>query len=310
MKFSVFTASTPEWTPQEAASELAAQGWHGIEWRVTDQADAPEPGFWAGNKATWPMTGLEDSLPEIARLTSEAGLEYSGLGGYARCDNHDGVERVLAATAALGARQVRVNVLPLGNSSMGGGEPSGLSYPELFAATREHYEWVAERAAHHGVKALVELHHGTVTASASSARRLLEGLDPQHVGVIHDLGNLLIEGWESPLPALQLLGPYLAHIHVKNARWVRTEERDEAGAAVWVNEWAPLAEGQGSVLGYFKALAEVGYDEWVTVEDFSTDVPLTARTAENLQYLRRVAELAGLSVPASADLSAGSIPKG
>lgn len=73
---------------------------------------------------------------------------------------------------------------------------------------------------------------------------------------------------------------------------------------------APLAEGQGSVLGYFKALAEVGYDEWVTVEDFSTDVPLTARTAGNLQYLRRVAELAGLSVPASADLSAGSIPKG
>ncbi|MEZ2391215.1 sugar phosphate isomerase/epimerase family protein [bacterium RCC_150] len=300
MKFSVFTASTPEWSPAEAASNLAAQGWDGIEWRVTDQAEAPESGFWAGNRATWPMTGLEDSIPEIARLTSEAGLGFSGLGGYARCDNHDDVERVLAATAALGARQVRVNVLPLGNSNMGGQEPSGLSYPELFAATREHYEWVAERAAHHGVKALVELHHGTVTASASSARRLLEGLDPRHVGVIHDLGNLLIEGWESPLPALQLLGPYLAHVHVKNARWVRTGKKDESGAAVWVNEWAPLAEGQGSVLAYFRALADVGYDSWVTAEDFSTELPLAERTAANLEYLRRTAALAGLAVVAPA----------
>ncbi|MEV7604071.1 sugar phosphate isomerase/epimerase family protein [Paenarthrobacter sp. NPDC089322] len=306
MKFSVFTASTPEWTPQEAATELAAQGWHGIEWRVTDQAEAASPGFWSGNKATWPMTGLEGSLPEIARLTSGAGLEYSGLGGYARCDNHDDVERLLAATSALGARQVRVNVLPLGNSTMGGQEPSGLPYPELFAATREHYEWVAERAAHHGVKALVELHHGTVTASASSALRLLEGLDPRHVGVIHDLGNLLIEGWESPLPALQLLGPYLAHVHVKNARWVPTKNHDPAGGAIWASEWAPLAEGIGNVVTYFKALAEAGYDEWVTVEDFSTDVPLAERTAGNLDFLRRAASLAGLTVAGSAD----SLPKG
>ncbi|WP_284975784.1 sugar phosphate isomerase/epimerase [Arthrobacter sp. efr-133-TYG-104] len=310
MKFSVFTASTPEWTPQEAATELAAQGWDGIEWRVIDQNDAPTPGFWAGNKATWPMTGLLDSVPEIARITSGAGLEYSGLGGYARCDNHDDVETVLAATAALGARQVRVNVLPLGNSTMGGQEPTGLSYPELFDSTREHYEWVAQRAAHYGVKALIELHHGSVTASASSARRLLEGLDSRHVGVIHDLGNLLIEGWESPLPALELLGPYLAHIHVKNARWVRTGDPDEVGAAVWVNEWAPLAEGQGSVLDYFRALAAVGYDDWVTVEDFSTDVPLAERTAGNLTFLRRAAELAGLNVNRSEHVSAGSTPKG
>lgn len=298
MKFSVFTASTPEWSPAEAAATLAAQGWDGIEWRVTDQPDAPEPGFWAGNRATWPMTGLDESLPELARITQAAGLEYSGLGGYARCDNHEQVERLLAATAALGAQRVRVNVLPLGNSTMGGQEVTGIPYPQLFDATREHYEWVAARAAHHGVKALVELHHGTITSSASAARRLLEGLDPQHVGVIHDLGNLVIEGWEDPLPALQLLGEYLAHIHVKNARWVRSPATDEAGAAVWEHEWAPLQDGQASVFKYFLALAEFGYDGWVTVEDFSTELPLEERTGQNLVFLRRAAIQAGLPVPA------------
>lgn len=291
MKFSVFTASTPDWTPEEAVSALAAQGWDGIEWRVTDQGEASPAGFWAGNKATIPMTGLEDNIERVARITREAGLEFSGIGGYARCDNHDDVERMLAATAALGARQVRVTTLPLGTAGWGQEGPSGTPYPTLFDAARRDFEWVAERAAHHGVKALVELHHRTITASASSARRLLEGLDPQHVGVIHDLGNLLIEGQEDYLPAFELLGEYLAHIHVKNAVWARQDESDASGAAVYRNEWAPLRSGQGSVLEYFKALAAFGYDGWVTVEDFSTELPLAERTADNLEYLKKVAAL-------------------
>ncbi|NUP59639.1 MAG: sugar phosphate isomerase/epimerase, partial [Pseudarthrobacter sp.] len=87
MKFSVFTASTPEWTPEEAVEHLAAQGWDGIEWRITDQPDAAKPGFWAGNKATVPLTGMEENLQRIAAITRDAGLEFSGVGGYARCDN-------------------------------------------------------------------------------------------------------------------------------------------------------------------------------------------------------------------------------
>ncbi|MBT2514813.1 sugar phosphate isomerase/epimerase [Arthrobacter sp. ISL-30] len=298
MKFSVFTASTPDWTPEEAVTVLAGQGWDGIEWRVTDQPDAPESGFWAGNKATVPMTGLEGNLDRIARITLESGLEFSGLGGYARCDNHDDVERMLAATAALGAGQVRVTTPPLGTAGWGSEGPSGIPFPVLFDSARRDFEWVAERAAHHGVKALVELHHRTITASASSALRLLEGLDPRHVGVIHDLGNLLIEGQEDYLPAFEMLGEYLAHVHVKNAVWVREDEPDASGAAVYRNEWAPLQSGQGSVLYYFQALSDFGYDGWVTVEDFSTELPLKERTAGNLEYLRRTAALAGLATGA------------
>src|SRR5665647_2269588 len=107
MKFSVFTVSTPDWSPEEAARVLSAQGWDGVEWRVIDQADADSPGFWAGNRATWPLATLERDIPKIARITKDAGLEFSGLGGYARCDDHVSVERMLAATAALGAQRVR-----------------------------------------------------------------------------------------------------------------------------------------------------------------------------------------------------------
>ncbi|MBO0869587.1 MAG: sugar phosphate isomerase/epimerase [Micromonosporaceae bacterium] len=279
MRFSVFTASTPDWSPQQAARILAGQGWDGIEWRITDQQDAPEPGFWAGNRATWPLTGLEGNLPTIARVTREAGLEFSAIGGYARSSDQPDVERLLAATAALGAGRVRVTMPQTGAGN----------YRELFAAVRRDLEWVAARAAHHQVMALVELHHRTVVPSASAAIRLVQGLDPVHVGVIHDIGNLVIEGHEDHRAAFEMLGEYLAHVHVKNVAWRPSGQRPD-GSTVWTHEWATLREGQADIEGYLRALDSVGYDNWVTVEDFSTAVPLERRTRDNLEYLRSISD--------------------
>ncbi len=275
MRFSVFTASTPEWTPAEAAQNLAAQGWDGVEWRIIDQDSAAEPGFWAGNRATWPLTGLEESLREIASITRDAGLAFSGLGGYACCDNHTDVERMLAATATLGAERVRVT-MPRTDSG---------EYRALFAAARADLEWVASRAAHHGVKALVELHHETITASASAAFRLIDGLDSAHIGVIHDLGNLVIEGQERAASAFELLGPYLAHVHIKNVRWVARPAGAD-GVVSWHHDWAPLRTGQADVRAYIADLVAHGYDGWITLEDFSTELPLADRTADNLGFVK------------------------
>jgi sugar phosphate isomerase/epimerase len=284
VKFSVFTASTPDWTPATAVRILAEQGWDGIEWRITDQQDAPEPGFWAGNRATWPLTGLAANLPAIARLTRDAGLEFSAIGGYVPSADRPNVARLLAATAELTAGRVRVTMPAIGSGD----------YRELFVATRRDLEWVAGEAARHGVTALVELHHRTIVASASAAIRLVDGLDPAHVGVIHDIGNLVIEGQEDALAAFQMLGPYLAHVHVKNVAW-RPTGHGADGSTTWAADWAPLRDGQADLRGYFAALAAHGYDGWVTVEDFSTALPLAERTRDNLAYLREIS--AGSSLP-------------
>lgn len=276
MKLSLFTAAAPDLEPEPTAQLLAEQGWDGVEWRVTDQRPADQPGFWAGNRATWPLTGLEDSLDEIRRVTDAAGLEISGIGGYVRCTDHEGVERMLSATAKLGAPRVRVTVP---------GVQPGESYREVFARARDDYAFVADRAGELGVQALVELHHGTITASASAAFRLLDGLDPEAVGVIHDLGNLLFEGQENPRWAFDLLGPYLAHVHVKNGVW-RPTGTDEAGVTHWEHGWATLRGGIADVADYVDALKEHGYDGWITCEDFSTELPQTERLADDLAYLR------------------------
>jgi sugar phosphate isomerase/epimerase len=274
-KFSAFTASLPQWSPEEAVTQLASQGWDGVEWRVVDQEPSAEPGFWAGNRCTWPLATLEQDVPRIAELTRESGLEISAVGGYALCDQTQDVERLLAATAALGAERVRVRTPALG----------GAMYPELFEHTRRCFVDVADRAAHHGVRALVELHHQTVVSSASAALRLLDGLDPAAVGVIHDLGNLVIEGGEDARAGLEMLGDLLAHVHVKNAAW-RVRDQREDGTTEWVHEWADLASGQADVPAYLLVLHEIGYDGWVTLEDFTTARPLAERTAASLAYLR------------------------
>jgi sugar phosphate isomerase/epimerase len=278
VRFSVFTASTPQWAPHEAARQLAAQGWDGVEWRVTDQKDTPEPGFWAGNRATWPLTGLEERLSEIAAVTRGAGLEFSALGGYVRSYDRSNVERMLAATAALGAGRVRVTMPGTGDGR----------YRDLFAATRRDLEWAAQRAEHHGVTILVELHHRTIVASASAAIRLVDGLDPTRVGVIHDVGNLVIEGNEDYAAAFDMLGAYLAHVHVKNVAWRPTGQSDVDGGTLWAEDWATLREGQADIEAYFRALRTAGYDGWVTCEDFSTTVPLAERTRDNLAYLTAI----------------------
>lgn len=283
MKFSVFTAATPEWTPEEAAQVLAGQGWEGVEWRITDQDEAEKPGFWAGNRATWPLTGLEESVPEILRITQEAGLEFSAIGGYAQASDHDDVERLLAATAALGAGRVRVTMpkLPVGD------------YRAVFADTRADLEWAVQRAEAHGVQVLVELHHGTIVSSASAAYRLIEGLDPQRIGVIHDIGNLVYEGFEDLGAAFQILGEYLAHVHVKNAAWWPNGQQGPDGTILWGQTWMTLREGQADIDWLFRALVSIGYDGWVTLEDFTDhNRPRDERLADSLAFLHGAHERA------------------
>jgi sugar phosphate isomerase/epimerase len=283
MKFSVFTASTPDWTPAEAARNLAEQGWDGVEWRITDQAPADPPGFWAGNRATWPLTGLEEALPLIEQVTRGAGLEFSGIGAYVKVGDRADVVRVLSATSVLGAGRVRLTMPALGDDT----------YPALFDRTRTDLEWAVARAAAYDVKILVELHHRTIVSSASAAVRLLAGLDPKHVGAIHDVGNLVIEGHEDFLAGLEMLGEYLAHVHVKNVAW-RPDGTRPDGSAAWRAEWSPLRSGQADLSAYFRALSSAGYDGWVTAEDFSTDFPLPERTRDNLSYLQSLRDSAAL----------------
>lgn len=276
MKFAVFTVSTPDYTPEEAVGKIKEFGYDGVEWRVTDDtAEHKRPGFWVGNKSTLPFSTFAEKASDYKKLADDAGLEIPSLGTYVTCDDLESVEQVMRGAASIGVPQLRVRVPNYDNS---------LAYKPLFDTAREQYKRVAELASKHQVKALVELHHRSICPSASSARLFLDGFDPEHVGVIHDAGNMVHEGFEAYRLGFETLGRLLAHVHIKNARWFPVKYQPDGGVE-WKADWAPVSKGVANVRSLLEALDAVGYDKWIAFEDFSTDRPLDERLKTNLEYV-------------------------
>lgn len=276
MNLAVFSVSLPDWTPEEAVRNLAELGYDGVEWRITDDAPRATPGFWQGNRCTFPLSSFIEEAPRIRALTEDAGLAIPAVASYVKAGDLEHVDRVLRGTAALGAPMVRIQVPHYD------GQVSSIP---LWEQARRDYRDVEKIARSHGVKALVEIHHETIVPSASAARRFLDGFDPEAVGVIYDPGNMVWEGHEQHRLGLETLGPYLAHVHAKNSAWRQSGRRAD-GSLAWQATWAPLDAGIVDLPQLFATLRQVGYDGWVSVEDFTTERPLTDRVRENLRYLR------------------------
>lgn len=280
MLYSVFTVSTPDYDPETTAVKLRAAGYDGVEWRVTDQGAPPDgrPGFWSGNRATWPLSTLVEDAPRMRAVSEAAGLALPTLGTYTSCADLESVERAMKGAVLAGAPCLRVNVP---------GYDSRQSYRAVRERALGQYREVEAMARQHGVRALIELHMGNILPSASAAASFVADFDPQWVGVIHDAGNMVYEGFENYRIGLETLGPHLAHIHLKSARWDRAGTRED-GSADWRASFAPLRLGIVDVPALMRALADVGYDGWVSFEDFSTESPQDERIVDNLRYVKEI----------------------
>jgi sugar phosphate isomerase/epimerase len=280
MRFAYFTAGMPEFTPDEAVATLRDAGYDGIEWRVTDQAPSADdrPGFWTGNRCTWSLSTFVADAPHIRALTEGAGLAMPNVGTYVTCDDLPAVEQALKGAAVLGAPCARINVPRYDGRS---------PYLPLRERSRAQYREVAAMARQYGVRALIEIHMGNITPSASAAAAFLEGFDPGEVGVIHDAGNMVYEGYEQYRLGLEVLGPYLAHVHIKNARWERIGACED-GSVEWRATFAPLRKGVADIAALIQALRVVGYDGWLSFEDFSAERPLAERIVDNLAYVKHL----------------------
>lgn len=274
MKIGIFTVMLPEFTPEQAAQEIEAAGYDGVEWRVT--RTAPErrneaPSFWGNNRCT-----LEPSEAEArrARTLAEAhGLELPGIGSYIEMGDLAATEELLRFAQIAGASLIRV-----GSGKLAPGQ----SYAQVFKQARAFLKEVETLARRYQVKALIEIHNQTISPSAGLARRLVDGFDPEAVGVIYDVGNLVYEGFEAYQLGLELLGPYLAHVHLKNAAFSRPPV-----GGIWTPCPAPLEDGVVDFPRFFKALAEAGYEDWLVVEDFSAVRPYREMLRHNLAFIQQ-----------------------
>ena len=145
---------------------------------------------------------------------------------------------------------------------------------------------MAELAREYGVKIIYEIHVGTIAVSASRTLELLRDLDPNHIGAIYDVPNMIRIGIEDTRMGLELLGPYLAHCHIGNATPV-TDGPDETGQMKWKWVFSQLREGVANIPQVIQDLKAVGYAGYLSLEDFSPGAD-DDKVKEQGAYLRKL----------------------
>jgi len=258
MRLGICSVCLPDLTPEEAVVAVRDAGYAGIEWRVVanpDVGDGP-PSFFTNNRCTF--TATPGDIARAVRITEAAGLRVIGLDTYLDTGDTRGADEAFELAAGAEVDWIRVRA-PWRN---------GRPYRELFAEAVAFFDGLSDRCAQTGVRALLELHQRSICPSASLAHRLVGEFDPARIGVIYDVGNLAIEGYEDHALAAELLGEHLAHVHLKNV----TFGAPGAGG-LRVPEWSALDDGVVDVPGLLTALAGHGYQGWISVEDFSTARP-------------------------------------
>ena len=296
MKLSVYTVSLPEYGIEEAAQLIKEMGYEAVEWRV-DVTEGESPlkamfanlpaeqqyafRYWTDNHATLNVNDIMNECLRAKKVCDELGLEICNLATTLKGKPEE-MENTIAAAAAIGCKTVR--------GPMATYDPTR-PYWEQFEEYRAYLRECEPLLKKYGVKFLIETHHGMMISSASSALRVLDGFDPEYYGLIYDPGNMVYEGYENYQLGFEMMGAYLAHVHVKTAALVPGKE-DEFGATKYNQAWVPLKKGSADLFAMIKALVKVGYDGVLSVEDFSNEKPTREKLEENIAYLNQLIEAA------------------
>lgn len=317
MKFGVFSVSMPEYSPEKSVELLKELGYTGIEWRVAEiknpyarwenyfqeETAAPsaeevkipyEMRYWGNNRSTLSQENIKKEALKAKEICDAAGIEIFGLTTYLAVGDTEKLVSVMEAANAIGCGQVRAGLVPYDPAK------AEAPYPVLFDRMRADLKKLDPYARKYNVKVVLEIHMDTMIASPSAAYRALEGFDPKFFGLIFDPGNMVNEGFEEYQKSFELLGDYIAHIHVKNGLLVPDGE-DELGAAKWKRQWCPLKKGMADLKRLFTVMHKFGYDGTVSIEDFSNEEETKVKLENNLAYLKSMAEAVKKEAQAKAE---------
>ena len=237
--------------------------------------------YWMDNKSTLDVDNIMEDALRAKKACDEVGLEICNLATSTGYWQPERLENCLQAAKAIGCKTIRACMSPYNAKT------SEIGHNEMFANMHAELEKLQPHLKELGVKIVLETHHGNLLASASASIRMLEGLDPECFGVIFDPGNMVCEGYEDYRKSFEILGPYLAHVHIKNGALIPDGE-DEFGATKWKADWTPLRKGAANLRELVEALDWIGYDGYLSTEDFNNYMTTEEKLVENIAYLRQL----------------------
>lgn len=281
MKFGVFNVVVPDRDAAATVELLARLGYDGIEWRLRLPKPGVEdqpPSFWGNFVDPVGPRDLAARAPELKKLCADAGLESFAVAGYLQMHETDELRAALQGCAALGAPALRL---------WSPGYSRGDDFDEIFDKARDDLPRAVELGAEFGVRLLFETHQGTITPGVSACLRLVSGQAPERVGVIFDPGNMVREGVENWRMGLQALGGFLSHVHYKN-NVAKVLEKRADGTAVWDYEACAPAEGIVDWREVLGDLAAVGFDGYISNENFQAEPDPETKLRRDLEYIKRL----------------------
>jgi sugar phosphate isomerase/epimerase len=254
----------------EAVRRLAAIGYAGVE----IMADVPH---------AWPACLLDEQKQAIRQALAEHGMAISNINAFMmnavsdarqrywhpswiEPDRHyrqvriDHTRRSLTLARELGARCI--------TTEPGGPVEHGGSWSAALRLFLEGLKPVAEHAEKEGVLLLIEPEPGLLIETADQFQELMGHVDSPAVGLNFDIGHFYCVG-DDPAATVPRLAQYIRHFHLEDIAASRIHHH--------------LVPGEGAIdfTATFRAIREVAYDGWATIElyPYVDDPDSAARTA-------------------------------
>ena len=284
MKLSVTSVMLPRWNLETTFSKLAEHGYHGVELRCRYNPEDPNvaPSNWGRHLTDVSPDNIVDKAPQIRALAKKTGVRVCAIAPNFTYDQTDIIEKIFKGAKAIDPDHPPL--IRIGAKRHDRTKP----YIPQFLDARAGFAHLVEIARAHGVKVIYEIHVGTIAVSASRTIELLEDLDPNHIGAIFDVPNMIRVGLEDSKMGLELLGPYLAHVHIGNGVPVPTE-RNAQGQMQWKWDFNALSEGVANIAQIIQDLKDVTYQGYLSLEEFGPGDD-EAKIRDQGAYLQKLIE--------------------
>ncbi len=254
----------------EAVRRLAAIGYAGVE----IMADVPH---------AWPAFLLDEQKQAIRDALAKNHLAISNINSFMmhavndrrqrywhpswiepdpnyRAVRIDHTTRALTLARELGAKCI--------TTEPGGPLEPGQSWSAALKLFVEMLKPVVAHAEKEGVLLLIEPEPGLLIETADQFLELMRHLDSPAVGLNFDIGHAYCVG-DDPATTIPRVAKYVRHFHLEDIAATRVHHH--------------LVPGEGAIdfAATFRAIRQIGYDGWVTIElyPYVDDPDAAARTA-------------------------------
>ena len=285
MKLAFSTNAYLNYSFPETARRLAALGYSGLEL----MADVPH---------AWPAYLLEGQKQTIRDAMSEHNLAFSNVNAFMmhavddrrqkywhpswiepdvnyRQVRIDHTKRALSLAAELGA--------PCITTEPGGPVPEGMTWANALKLFVEMLKPVVEHAEKVKVPLLVEPEPDLLIETADQYLEFAKHFDTPYLGLNFDIGHFYCVK-DDPAATVHKLAPMIRHVHLEDIAATRKHHH--------------LVPGEGVIdfRATLKALKDVGYADWVTIElyTYHEDPDGAARTAR--ERVLKIATEAGVEL--------------